>query len=304
MSRHGEFYPWQGPRQDVTVESSLFGLPLFYHDNDMFASLHTASYDAVAAALPSDVIRPVRWIDGHALVGIYAFRYQAVTWTRSDGSTGSLFPYGEIGIVAVVTDEPAPRVLPLLQGKQAGFVFHLPVTTSEARDGGRQLWGFPKFVADMDFQEAPDVRRVQLSEGGQTILTMTVRPGGPVLTDHRPLVTYTVLDGQLVETVVPVLGHVQARFGSRGGELLLGEHGIAEGLRRLHISTASVAVFNYLGHRSILPAGRPVGPARSYRGYQGEDQPFGRLTVSYPDSLPLDQYATVPRATSVPIHVP
>ncbi len=303
MSRHEDFYPWQGQRQDVTVGDHHFGLPLVYHDNDMFASLHTASYEAVTAALPSEAIRPVRWLDGRALLGIYVFRYNAVTWTRSDGSTGTLVPYGEIGIVAVVTTEPAPRVPPLLQGKQAGFVLHLPVTTKEARDGGRQLWGFPKFVADMDYQEAPDTRQVRLSESGQTIMALTVRPGGPVLTDRRPLTAYTVLDGQLFETVVPALGHVQARIGARSGELQFGEHQIADGLRKLQVSPAPLAVFNYFDHRSILPAGRPVGPARPHGAYQGQDRPFGRFTVTYPGSPPLDQYATNRTATPVPIPV-
>ncbi len=304
MSRHGGFYPWQGLRQDVRAFDRLLGLPFVYHDNDMFSSLHPASYDAVEAALPSDVIRPVRWVDGRALVGIYAFRYHSITWTRSDGATGGLWPYGEIGIVAVVTTEPAQRVRPLLRAKQAGFVLHLPVTSREARDGGRQLWGFPKFVADMDFREAPDTHQVQLSEGGQTILTLTVRPRGPVVTDRRPLTTYSALDGQLLETVVPTLGHMQLHFGGRGGELSLGEHQVAQGLRELQISAAPVAVFHYLDHRSILPAGRPVGPANPYRGYDGEDRAFGQFTVSYPGSPTLDQYATIRTGTSASISVP
>ena len=65
-----------------------------------------------------------------------------------------------------------------------------------------------------------------------------MRPRGPVLAERRSLVGYSGLRGELLETVIPVLGHMQARLG--GG------------------------------------AGRP----------------FGRFTVSYPDTPPLDQYAT------------
>ena len=50
------------------------------------------------------------------------------------------------------------------------------MTTLEARDGGIAGWGFPKFVADMDFAEDPGFRRVRLSEGGSPILTLTVHP--------------------------------------------------------------------------------------------------------------------------------
>ncbi len=83
---------------------------------------------------------------------------------------------------------------------------------------------------------------------------------------------------------------MQSRPG--GGELQLGDHEVANRLRRLGISPASFAVFSYLDHRSILPAGRPIGPARDYHGYTGADREFARFTVSYPDTPPLDQYAT------------
>ncbi len=291
MSRRTHFYQWQGPKPVITVGDVQLRLPVFYHHNDVFMSLHPASYEAVADELPSEAIRPARWADGRALVSVTAFRYHTVTWAAGDGSTSSLTPYGEIGIAAVVTTGQAPRVMPLLSSQLRGFVLHLPVTTTQARDGGIAGWGFPKFVADMDFAEDPSFRRVQLSEGGSSILTLTVRPRGPVLAERRPLVAYTELQGELLETVIPVLGHMQTRLGGGGGELLLGDHEVAHRLRRLGISPTPVAVFSYLDHRSILPAGHPVGPAAGYHGYTGADRPFGRFTVSYPNTPPLDQYA-------------
>ncbi len=292
MWHRTHFYQWQGPRPVITVGDTQLRLPVFYHRNDVFMSLHPASYEAVTAELPSEAIRPARWADGRALVAVTAFRYHTITWSSGDGSASSLAPYGEISIAAVVTTGQAPRVMPLLSGQLKGFVLHLPVTSIEARDGGIAGWGFPKFVADMDFAEDPSFRRVQLSEGGSPILTLTVRPRGPVLAERRPLVAYTALHGELLETVVPVLSHMQARLGSGGGELLLGDHEVAHRLRRLGISPTPVAVFSYLDHRSILPAGHPVGPAADYHGYTGADRAFGRFTVSYPDTPPLDQYAT------------
>ncbi|QNN53796.1 acetoacetate decarboxylase family protein [Nocardioides mesophilus] len=293
MSRR-EFYHWREPRRHVSVGESRVSLPFFYHDNDVFISVHTASLEAVTAELPAEAICPVRWVDGRAMVAVTAFRYHAVTWTGGDGSTGSLVPYGEISVAAVVSVGESARALPLLRREQPGFVLHLPVTTAQARDGGRELWGFPKFVADMDFTEDPTFRRVELSEGGVPVLRLTERPAGPVLPDRRSMVAYSVLDGQLLETTVPVLGHVQARFGSGGGELELGRHQVADRLRALDLSPKPVAVFSYLSHRSILPAGRPIGTARPYAGYRGVDAPLGRFTVSYPGTPPLDQYAAVP----------
>lgn len=281
----------QHPVQDVTIGGVPVGLPFAYHANDVFQSLHTAAYDAVAGLLPSEVIRPVRWLDGSAVVAVTAFRYRDVSWARTDGTTGRLAPYGEISVAAVVTRGPVRRGLPLLARRLEGFVLHLPVTTAQARDGGREFWGYPKFVADMDFAESPTERRVVLSEAGARILSLTVRPGGPVLPERRPLVSYTSLGGALLETVIPVRGHAQSRVGSRTGELVLGEHAVADGLRRLRMSSPPIAVSSFLDHRSVLPAGRPVGPAQPYEGFRGADRAFGRFTVRYPGTPPIDQYA-------------
>lgn len=301
MLHRDDFYDWDGARQEVTLWGRRYRLPAFYHDNDVFTSLHTASYEKVAAALPSDMLRLVRWTDGRALLSVTAFRYHAVTSSGPD--VQSMAPYGEVSVAAVVTMGPAPRVTPLLQSRVSGFVLHLPVTTREARDAGVIVYGFPKFVADMHFDEEPGCRQVEVSEGEDTILTLTVRPAGPVLTDKRPLVAYTALHGELLETVIPVRGRMQIRFGRAAGELRLGNHEVGRQLRGLDIAPTPLCVFSYLEHRSILPPGRVAGPARDYLGYLGTERDFGQFTVSYPHAMRLDQYAPVssPGAAHLPV---
>ena len=61
--------------------------------------------------------------------------------------------FGEVLIAAVVTEGPTPRVLPLLRGRAGAFMLHTPVTTHEALAGVRGFFGWPKFLADMDFTE-------------------------------------------------------------------------------------------------------------------------------------------------------
>jgi hypothetical protein len=285
-----DFYRWDGPRPEVEAGGRRFHLPLHYHDDEFMASLHTASYDAVAAELPSEAIRPARWRDGRALVSVAAFRYDAVSVRDSAGAVSWLRPYAEVSVAAVVTLGQAPRMLPVLHPRLHVFVLHLPVTTREARDVGT-LWGFPKFVADLDFVEQPRARQVSVAEDDQLILRLTVRPSGVALPDHHPHVCYTAHDGELVETVVPMTGYRQIRLGRGAGRLALGSHPVARRLARLDIAPEPLAVFNYLTHRTLLPAGRGVAPARPYRGHPGSERPLGRYTVRYPDATPLDRYA-------------
>jgi hypothetical protein len=280
---------WTGPTTRVRVGDRALRLPLRYPDNSCLASVHAASYAEVAAALPDGPLQPVRWADGRALVSVAAFRYRAVT--TADDPPGLLAPYGELSVAAVVTRGPAPRVLPLLRRRLPLFVLHLPVTTAEARDAGAALWGFPKFVADMDFTEHRTARGVTVAEGGTALLSLTVRAAGPVLPDRRPAVLYSVLDGHLVETRVPMAGRLRLGVGPAAGRLELGEHPVADHLRRLDVAPAPLVVFDHLEHRSLLPAGRAVGPAPVHRGHRGEERVRGRLTVRYPGTPPLDLYA-------------
>lgn len=297
MSRSA-FYDYTGPTRDVTVEGRRFRVPLFYHDNDVFTSVHTASYERVAAALPSELLRPARWSDGRALLAVSAFRYHAVT--TCDAEVQTLAPYGEISIAAMVTVGESPRVMPLFRSPLRGFVLHLPVTTREARDAGRIVNGFPKFMADMHFVEEPGCRQVELAEGGQPILTLTVHPTGPIVPDHRPQVAYTCLNGELLDTMVHVQGHMQVRLGKGSGELRLGDHQVARQLHGLEVSDTPVCTFSYLDHRSILAPSQIVGPARTYLGYLGATRDFAQFTVSYPHATRFDQYAALAVAQVAP----
>lgn len=180
-------------------------------------------------------------------------------------------------------------VHPMLRGI-GGFVLQLPVTTREANDLGRAIFGLPKYVADMDFVESVGRRSVTVSEGGEDVLRLEVDPGGPVIADKGAYVAYSVLDGRLIETAIRAQGHGQARLGRRSGRLHLGTHTAAEQLRRLSIRPEAQRVFSHLDLRLALPWGEPIGRARAVPGYRNDVADRGRLTVAFPGTGPIDQY--------------
>jgi Acetoacetate decarboxylase (ADC) len=294
MPPMGDVHEWSGARPHLGVGNQRFHLPIHYHDDEFTSSLHTASYESVAAELPSDLIRPARWVNGRALISVAAFRYRSATCTAPDGTVRQLTPYAEVSVAAVVTRGPAPRLLPVLSPRVQVFVLQLPVTTLEASDLGTALWGFPKFVADMAFIEDPAFRQVTVSEGNEHVLTLTVLPSGPALPDQQPHIVYSALGDELIETVVPMAGFRQIRLGARSGRLELGEHPVGKYLRRLDITATPLALFNYVSHRCVLPLGRALGPARPFLGHRGDERARGAYTIRYPGTPPLDQYAQVP----------
>src|SRR2546421_316387 len=57
----------------------------------------------------------------------------------------------------------------------------LPVrirTASFSCEAGRQIWGFPKDVMDIDFADTPSTRTVTLRDREQLVLQLTVPRGG------------------------------------------------------------------------------------------------------------------------------
>lgn len=285
------FFDWTGPTQKgIDVGSAIVDLPTMYYRDDSFLGVFSAALEPVRGLLPSHELFPVTLPDGRGVVTVAAFNYL-------DTSVG---PYGEIGIAIPCTlGKEAPPVLPLLlEERYPGFglfVQHLPVTSLATRDGGRVVYGFNKFVSNMDFQKRPAYQRVRMSEGDAHILTLTVQQTGLTLRDNRSLITYSVNDGDLIKTTIPVRSVYQMAFTPGCGVLELGDHPISDELRSLDISTTAIFTRNFLTRSAILPAGEVVGPAdRPHLGYEGEEQEFGRLTVSYDDAAePVDVYARV-----------
>jgi len=273
-----EFFANTRPGAEVTRGGVTFELPILYFRDDCFASFHTADYHRVRALMPSDRLHPVRLPGGRTLVGVAAFNY-------IDTSIG---PYGEVGVVvpAVHADRPPlPYLSGLLSGLLAGLlearypgfgnvVLHLPVTRTEARDAGRGEWGYTKFLADMRFANTPEHLECGLSEGGRNILTMRVIKRGMVSPDRKPLVTFSVRDGELIRTVIPQKGTVRNALWPLGSFLDLGDHEVAGAIRELDLSPQPFLTRYYVERSGILPSGkvveRDVRPLEGFYGGEGD----------------------------------
>ncbi len=222
----GGFFAGAGAPQTVDIRMTEIELPILYHRTDCSFGVFSADLDATRAVLPSDRLHPVTVPGGRAAIAVVSYNYI---------ETG-VGPYGEIGVAALCTlDRQAPPVLPaMLEARYPGFgafVLHLPVTTRIAREAGRVVWGYPKFVADMAFDFRPEVHRVELREDGQDVLSLDVERRGRVVQDRKPIVTYSENDGALIRTELPVRSTYHAGIGRSYGRLELGDHPVAKELK-------------------------------------------------------------------------
>lgn len=141
---------------------------------------------------------------------------------------GDLDPYHEFA-VAILVGEPGRA-----GRKPAGaFIHQLPVDQSFTCEAGREMWGFPKFIADIDIRPgARGAGRCTLEHDGAHVLTLSVGAGLPVPSRGTALDAFSYRDHVLRRTRWSL--HADgSRMRPGGARLELGDHPIAKELRSL-----------------------------------------------------------------------
>ena len=274
-----EFFDPEAPVQTVTHGSVTFNLPINYKKDDLFGLYFSADAAKVRAQMPSDKLYPILLPNGRAIVAVFAFNY-----IETDIGT-----YGEVAVAlpAVYGKKPASGSLAaLLEARYPGFgvlVYHLPVTKETARDAGRGQWGYTKFIADMDFSFTPDYSRCQMYEENQLILDLKVARRGHCLRDKNPLITYSVLNGQLIKTTVAQQGIRCLSIRTNGSGMKLGDHPVSHSIRDLGIAERPMMACYYPERAGILPAGQVIENAvRPLDGYPGKTRSARHRVVYLP----------------------
>lgn len=269
--------------------------PIVIQRIDGLLTAHTASFEAVAADLPTEALHPVRLPNGRALIAVTFYQKRAPT-AGSGASTIVMPPYAELPISAVVTRRPMSRAAAMLalvgprSSDLGGFALQFPLTSRFWRDAARSALGSPMFVADFDLDVSGSEWRLRVSENDQDIVTVRVRPGGSLRRIHDAHAAFGVLDRKLIAARLET--EFVARRRRDGATLELGaDHPVADALRRLDVSPRAFMTFVYHDGRATLLAPEPVGDAGPYPCHPGLDVPFGRYTVRYPETPPIDQYA-------------
>ena len=210
-------------------------VPLRLESLSAMAAVYGADLDALRAQLPAamaPVLQPLAWRPGRGLLGLIAVRYRE----------GDLGAYDELAVAIPVGRGATPRLQALanlFRKRFEAFIWHMPVTTPRARDGGVRLAGFPKRVAELRCDENGGWQRCALHEGGAspsvTLACRAAEGHGPAR--ELSLLSHTLLDG------VPVVSELRLRQerwaehpGGAGAMLSLGDGPLADALRPLRIS--------------------------------------------------------------------
>jgi len=229
----GDFFKgviqWEIMMKDLSLEGKL---PVFYYDTTAMTAIYTASTTLIRRLLPRTDMHPVEVIKGRALAAFTAFEYRA----------SDIDPYNEFSISFPITfgkkGIPGLTVLGMMARRYfTAYVWQLPVTTERARKGGVEMYGYPKFLADIVFSHEGNMLVCTISEGGRNILTLK---GKKLKTSPEKVNRFKTFS---VKDAVPLAANVYMNpreFGKsisrNAAQLTLGNHDISGQLRELDLS--------------------------------------------------------------------
>jgi hypothetical protein len=225
-------------------------VPVLYRDGALLALLYGVDLAAAASLVPRDLVEPLT-LAGRAFAMLVALEYR-------DSTVG---PYNELAVGVYVKRRNARAsalralLAPGREPNAGGWVVTLPVTTSFASAAGRELWGYPKYIAAIDTDFATSRARVSL--GGE--LTLECDAGRGLRLPGAPFVTLSRCGERLLRTRVAV--HHAVRFGGAGSARLsvVGDGPTAEVVRRLGLhERRPITAFRTDALRTVLPMGEVV----------------------------------------------
>ncbi|WP_143965703.1 acetoacetate decarboxylase family protein [Gordonia zhaorongruii] len=157
---------------------------------------------------------------------------------------GDLGPYNEFGVCFLVEDparDSTSRVgglRSLISGDAHALIHELPVDGDFTLAAGRGIWGFPKVLADFDVDHGSSVKAGRVSQDGRLVADLTVRRGirVPDASSETVLQAYSQLEGVTRRTPWRLTSTAGTRTRVGGAALRLGDHPIADELRRLQLS--------------------------------------------------------------------
>lgn len=228
-------------------------LPVFCYDNSTLSAIFTASTKKVRSLIPVPEAKLTELFPGRCLVAINCFEYRQT----------DIGPYNEVAISFLMSKKGwqipgLTALVQLLRRRLTAYVWQLPVTTEIAWAGGREIYGYPKFLANVQFTTETGRYRCSVEEEGRPVLSIE----GPVVRGKAQtqlqFVTYSMKDGiPLVANVIQRPLEAAIKLLPRDVTITLGpEHEVGRVLANLNISKRAVAYYYSPKNEAILFAAR------------------------------------------------
>ena len=244
----GQFFA-EVEQHEVEITGGSCGVPILYRDAYIFAGVFAAPTLKLKELLPTSKLVPVEMYPGKGLLGFLAADYR-------DTSIG---PYKEFAITVPARYRPKfnPPLFPVLRmGASLSyevFVWQLPLTSELGLHAGVDIWGLPKFLADIEFAEDEKAVSCRLAEGSEEILTLEVKKNAARMKTYFDFIMFSEKGRELLRTHTNGISSSLGRsFKPGGAKLTLGDHTLS---RRIREVAPGMSV-----HTLYIPKGQLILP--------------------------------------------
>lgn len=245
----------------IDLDGTLVMLPISYRNARGLIALFPAHLGRVRALMPTPAYVPARLGPGLGVVAVAAYEYP-------DSDLG---PYNELAIAVPLAEGPnlpgGALLSALRSGRTPMYVHRLPVTTELACQAGRAPYGFPKWVAGIDFDDQPARLTASLSDTGASFLSLDAKL--PARAPSRVRLDVEVRlwdDGAPQSCLFAVQAQAATATSALGAaRLRLGAHPIARELAALLVGHRSVYLQHLQRFDGTLYGPDSVGPALASR---------------------------------------
>ncbi|MFT4965080.1 MAG: hypothetical protein ACI9PP_002371, partial [Halobacteriales archaeon] len=198
--------------------------------------------------LPKECV-PLRMAPGVGIVVLAGVDYRDV---------GGFEPYEEFAVlVPCVRDGRDLPLVGAMSGEVGASVDFLPVTTEASVALGREIWGYPKVVADIKFDRRPGGHLITLRRDGRLICRLETprgRPRGRTTTAK----SYTTKGGQTIRTSIEIDGPFTVRPFDPRVRVECGPAEYGQWLADLLVTRRSIATLNARRVGGRLHPGKPM----------------------------------------------
>ena len=236
----------------VEVQGRTLTFPIQVRAASSWAATYLVDLDAARALIGHTGLEPATAKRGKGMLVLPFVRY-----IDSD-----LDRYNECGVGVVVRHPGAPerntvgRMLEAGKGQAGVYIHHLPVDQEFTLAAGRQIWGYPKFMADVHITDEGSSTVCSVRADGRDLLELRVRNGHQFRIPPRALPTYTYMDGVLRRTRWDMPSQIGARIG--GAEITLGDHAISGELASLGLPKKAAMTQTIPSMRASFGPAAPV----------------------------------------------
>ncbi len=206
-----------------TIAGTVLTMPVRVRKAAQHMAMFSVDADAAQRMIDYSGLRVCRFRPRRAVAVLMLMHYV-------DSDLGEYYEYG----TNIMVNPPGSNASGLRALQSAGaFIHHLPVDQAFTLEAGRNIWGYPKVMADFAIRDGKNFS-FDVTIDGRFAVGMDFRPGFPVPAPSKPQAppTYSHLDGVTRETV-GVMKPSGVRYRPGGVTVRLGDHPYAQELAAL-----------------------------------------------------------------------